>query len=46
MAKKANKNWQILFYCHFIEIIKGPETSFQCSVLSQKHVRNVYYKMH
>ena len=30
-------------YFHFDKIIKGPETSFQFSALSQKHGRNVCY---
>ena len=29
------KNSQILVYCHFNKIIKGPETSFQSPALSQ-----------
>ena len=37
------KNEQILLYCHFNEIIKGPETSFQSFVLSQEYVRNICY---
>ena len=39
------QNWQILFYCYFIKIIKGPETSFQSPALSQEHVRKVCYKI-
>ena len=35
------KNGQILLYCHFNKIIKGPGISFQSLELSQKHVRNV-----
>ena len=33
------KSDQILLYCHFNEIIKGPGTSFQSPAVSQKHVR-------
>ena len=33
------KNDQILPYCHFNKIIKGPGTSFQSPALSQKHVK-------
>ena len=40
------KNGQILLYCHFNKIIKGPGTSFQSPTLSQKHVRNVFFKIH
>ena len=32
--------------CYFIKIIKEPGTSFQSPVLSQKHARNVCYKIH
>ena len=32
------KNGQILLYCPFNKIIKGPETTFWASVLSQKHI--------
>ena len=35
------KNGQILLYCYFNKIIKGPGTSFQSPVLNQKHVRNI-----
>ena len=42
----APKNWQVLLHCHFIKIVKGPGTSFQSPTLSQKHVRNVCYKIH
>ena len=34
------KNGQILPYCNFSKIIKGPGTSFQSPTLNQKHVRN------
>ena len=37
---------QILLYCHFSKILKGPGTSFQSPALSQEHVRNVCYKIH
>ena len=37
----AMKNGQILLYCHYTKIIKGPGTSFQSPALSQKDVRNV-----
>ena len=40
------KNGQILLYCHFNKIIKGPGTSFQSPALSQKHVRNVSHIAH
>ena len=40
------KNGQILLYCHFNKIIKGPGTSFQSPALNQKHDRNVCYKFH
>ena len=39
------KNDQILLYCHFNKIIKGPGTSFKTPELSQKHVRNVCHMM-
>ena len=39
----AIKNGQILLYCHFNKITKGPGTSLQPPALSQKHVRNIYY---
>ena len=42
----AIKNGQILLYCHFNKITKGPGTSLQPPALSQKHVRNVYYTAH
>ena len=32
------KNGQILLYCYFNKIIKGPGTSFQFAVLSQKYI--------
>ena len=32
------KNDQILLYCHFNKIRKGPGTSFQSPEFSQKHV--------
>ena len=37
------ENGQILLYCHFNKIIKGPGTSVQSPALSQKYVRNVCY---
>ena len=40
------KNDQILLYCHFNKIVKGPGTSFQSPVLSQKHVRNICHTAH
>ena len=40
------KNSQILPYCHFNKIIKGPGTSFQSPALSQKHVRNTCQTAH
>ena len=40
------KNGQILLYCHFNKIIKGPGTSFQSPALSQKHVRKVFHTEH
>ena len=36
----------MMLYCHFIKTIKGPGTSFQSPILSQKHVRNVCYRIH
>ena len=39
------KNGQILLYCCFNEIVKGPGTSSQSPVLNQKH-RNVCHKAH
>ena len=42
----TNKNGQILLYCHFNKIIKGPGTSFQSRALSQKYVRNVCHTAH
>ena len=42
---KYLKNWQMLLHCHFIKMIKGPGISFQFPALSQKHVRNVCYKI-
>ena len=41
----TTKNWQILLYWHLIKIIKESGTSFQFPTLSQKHVRNVCYKI-
>ena len=38
------KNGQISLYCHFNK--KGPGTSCQLPVLSQKHVRNVCHTAH
>ena len=40
------KNGQILQYCHFVKIIKGPGTSFQFLVLRRKSVRNVSHTAH
>ena len=40
------KYCQILLYCHFNEMIKGPGTSFQSPVLSQKHVGNSCHTAH
>ena len=40
------KNGQILPYCHFNKIIKGPGTSFQSPALGQKHVRNICQTTH
>ena len=40
------KNDQTLLYCHFNKIIKGPGTSFQSPLLSQKYVRNVCQTAH
>ena len=40
------KNGQILLYCPFNKIIKGPETTFWASVLSQKHIRYVCHTAH
>ena len=36
------KNGQILLYCHFNKIIKGPGTSLQSPAFSQKHAKNVF----
>ena len=33
----TNKNAQILLYCHYNKMIKGPGTSFQSPASSQKH---------
>ena len=41
----AIKNGHISLHCHFNKIIKGPGTSFQSPVLSQKH-RNVCHTAH
>ena len=41
----TSENYQILLYCYFIKIIKKTGTSFQSLALSQKHVRNVCYKI-
>ena len=35
------KSAQILLYCHFNKIIKGPGISFQSPTLMQKYIRNV-----
>ena len=40
------KNGQILLYCHFDKIIKGPGTSFQPPAFNQKHVRNICHTAH
>ena len=40
------KNGQILLYCHFNKIIKGPGTSFQSPAFSQKHAKNVFPTAH
>ena len=40
------KNGQILLYCHFAKIIKGPGTSFQSPALAKKHVRNICHTAH
>ena len=40
------KNGQILPYCRFNKIIKGPGTSFQSPALNQKHIRNVCHTAH
>ena len=37
---------QILLCCHFNEIIKEPETSFQSPALRQSYVRNVCQTAH
>ena len=37
---------QILLYCHFNKIMKGPGTSFQAPALNQKHVRDVCHTAH
>ena len=37
----VNENEQTWLYCHFIKIIKVPETNIQSTALSQKHV---FYK--
>ena len=39
------KNGQILLYCCFNKIIKGPGTSFQSPALSQKYVRNACHTL-
>ena len=39
-------NGQILLYCDFKKILKGPGTSFQSPTLSQEHVRNVCHTTH
>ena len=42
----TTKNWPSSLSCHFIKIIKGTGTSFQCPAVSQKHARrNVCYKI-
>ena len=40
------KNGHISIYFNFNKIIKGPETSFQSPVLSQKQVRDLCHKAH
>ena len=40
------KNGQILLYCYFNKIIKGPGTSFQFVTLSPRHVRDVCHAAH
>ena len=45
MINTNYKTGQISLYCHFIEIVKGPGTSFQSSTLSQEHNRYVCYKI-
>ena len=40
------ENDWISLYCCFNKIIKGPGTGFQSPALSQKHVKNVCYKIH
>ena len=42
----TNKYDQILLYCHFNKIKKGPGTSFQSPAVNQKHVRNVCHTAH
>ena len=39
----AIKNGQILLYCHFNEIIKGLETTFQSAALRSKRKKYVSY---
>ena len=39
-------NGQILQYCHFNKVIKGPGTSLKSPALNQKHVRNVCHTAH
>ena len=41
-----HKDDQVLLYCHYDKIIKGPGTSLQSPALSQKHVRNVFHTTH
>ena len=40
------ENGQILLYCHFYKITKGPGTSFQCPAFTQKDARNVCHTTH
>ena len=40
------KNGKMLLYRHFSKIIKGPGTSFQAPVLSEKQVKNVCRTAH
>ena len=40
MVMSTTKDDQILLYCYFDKIIKGPGTSFQSPAMSQEYVRN------
>ena len=45
MVNVKYENGQILLYCHFNKITKGPGTSFQSpALLSPKHVRDICHK--